>query len=84
MTHILVSLHWQPVRLRVDFQVLLFIFKVLNGLAPSYSSHLLHFTSRSDTFNCVFVSFMQRPLFVMSYFMPEMVISIYQSCTVLW
>lgn len=33
---VLKSLHWLPVCLRVDFKLLLLVFKRLNGLAPSY------------------------------------------------
>lgn len=38
---ILQSLHWLPVRFRIDFKILLFVFKCLNGLAPQYLSDLL-------------------------------------------
>lgn len=41
ITPVLASLHWLPVRQRIDFKVLLFVFKALNGLAPSYISDLL-------------------------------------------
>uniref|UniRef100_A0A8C2EP51 Reverse transcriptase domain-containing protein n=1 Tax=Cyprinus carpio TaxID=7962 RepID=A0A8C2EP51_CYPCA len=39
---ILASLHW-PIQFRIHFKNLLFAFKSLNGLAPSYLSELLHF-----------------------------------------
>ena len=42
ITPILASLHWLPVHFRVHFKILLFVFKSLNGLAPSYLSELLH------------------------------------------
>uniref|UniRef100_A0A3B5Q121 Reverse transcriptase domain-containing protein n=1 Tax=Xiphophorus maculatus TaxID=8083 RepID=A0A3B5Q121_XIPMA len=42
VTPILYSLHWLPVHFRVHFKILLFVFKSLNGLAPSYLSELLH------------------------------------------
>ncbi len=38
----LASLHWLPVCFRIDFKILLFVFKILNGLAPAYLSELLH------------------------------------------
>ena len=41
ITPILKSLHWLPVSFRIDFKVLLLVFKSLNGLGPSYLSHLL-------------------------------------------
>ena len=41
ITPVLKSLHWLPVRFRIDFKVLLLVFKCLNGLGPSYLSDLL-------------------------------------------
>ena len=38
---VLCSLHWLPVRYRVDFKILMFAFKALNGLAPPYLSEIL-------------------------------------------
>ena len=39
------TLHWLPVHLRIEFKILLFTFKILNGLAPAYLCELLHFKS---------------------------------------
>ncbi len=39
---ILASLHWLPVHFRIQFKILLFVYKSLNGLAPPYISELLH------------------------------------------
>lgn len=39
---ILASLHWLPVHFRIQFKLLLFAFKALNGLAPPYLAELLH------------------------------------------
>ncbi len=47
ITRILSSLHWLPVRYRIDFKILLFVFKSLNGLAPPYLSDLLQSYSPS-------------------------------------
>lgn len=41
ITPVLYSLHWLPVHFRVDFKLLMFVFKALNGLAPSYLSEIL-------------------------------------------
>lgn len=41
ITPILESLHWLPVRYRVDFKILMLTYKALNGLAPQYLSELL-------------------------------------------
>ncbi len=43
ITLVLKSLHWLPVYFRIDFMVLLMVFKCLNGLAPSYLSDLCRF-----------------------------------------
>ncbi len=38
ITPFLQSLHWLPVRYRVDFKILLIVYKSLNDMAPSYIS----------------------------------------------
>ncbi len=41
-TPILKSLHWLPVHLRIEFKILLYVFKSIKNLAPSYLSDQLH------------------------------------------
>uniref|UniRef100_A0A669EEK3 Reverse transcriptase domain-containing protein n=1 Tax=Oreochromis niloticus TaxID=8128 RepID=A0A669EEK3_ORENI len=41
ITPVLASLHWPPVSYRIQFKVLLFVFKSLNARAPPYLSELL-------------------------------------------
>ncbi len=41
MTPVLRSLHWLPIRARIEFKVSLLVFKCLNGLAPAYLSELI-------------------------------------------
>ena len=41
ITSILATLHWLPVSYRIDFKILIFVFKVLNSFAPSYIKELL-------------------------------------------
>ena len=41
ITPVLASLHWLPVRFRINFKMLLFVYKALNGLAPAYITNLL-------------------------------------------
>jgi len=41
ITPTLAALHWLPVSFRIDFKILLLVFKVLNGQAPAYISDLL-------------------------------------------
>ena len=59
ITPVLKSLHWLPVRYRIDFKILLLTFKALNGQAPKYISDLLIFRetrqSRSTSQNFLFV-----------------------------
>ncbi len=38
---ILTSLHWLPVKQRIEFKIVVFVFKALRGLAPTYLSDLL-------------------------------------------
>lgn len=42
ITPVLASLHWLPIKSRIDFKILLLTFKALNGLAPPYLKDLLH------------------------------------------
>ena len=42
ITPVLASLHWLPVHYRIDFKIVLFVFKILNGQAPQYLVELLH------------------------------------------
>uniref|UniRef100_A0A3Q3J5H2 Reverse transcriptase domain-containing protein n=1 Tax=Monopterus albus TaxID=43700 RepID=A0A3Q3J5H2_MONAL len=53
ITPVLRSLHWLPIQYRINFKILLFVFKAINGLAPPYISNLLsvyvpHRTLRSS------------------------------------
>ncbi|KAI2647433.1 DNA mismatch repair protein MSH3 [Labeo rohita] len=41
ITPVLRSLHWLPVRYRVNFKILLIVYKSLHGMAPPYISDLL-------------------------------------------
>ncbi len=42
VTPILKLLHWLPVHLRIEFKILLYVFKSINNLAPSYLSDQLY------------------------------------------
>ncbi len=41
ITPVLLFLHWLPVHFKIELKILLFVFKVMNGPAPSYLSDLL-------------------------------------------
>ncbi len=41
ITPVLRSLHWLPVTFRIDFKVLLLVYKSLNGLGPKYIANML-------------------------------------------
>ena len=41
ITPLLVDLHWLPVKFRIEFKILLIVFKIFRGLAPSYLSILI-------------------------------------------
>ena len=49
ITPILASLHWLPVSFRIDFKILLFVFKAVNGLAPTYISDLIQIYTPART-----------------------------------
>ena len=42
ITPVLCGLHWLPVDVRIDFKVLLIVYKALHGLAPHYIRELLN------------------------------------------
>ena len=42
ITAVLRSLHWLPIKQRVQFKMLILIFKAINGLAPNYISNLVN------------------------------------------
>ncbi len=44
---ILTSLHWLPVKLRIELKILVFVFKALHGLAPTYLSDILQYHNPS-------------------------------------
>ena len=41
ITPVLERLHWLPVKIRIDYKILLLIYKALNGNAPQYISEML-------------------------------------------
>jgi hypothetical protein len=43
ITPTLVALHWLPFKFRCQYKLLLYAFKALQGLAPSYLGDLIHF-----------------------------------------
>ncbi len=68
ITPILRILHWLPIQFRIDFKILLFVYKSLHDLAPIYLSELLHqwvsatffdgsigFSSRVVEFACLYL-----------------------------
>ena len=42
ITPILKSLHWLPIKIRIDFKILLITYKCVNSLAPEYLCNLVH------------------------------------------
>ena len=49
ITPVLKELHWLPVDFRIQYKLLLFVFKALNGLAPHYITDLLKPSKSSRT-----------------------------------
>ena len=50
ITPLLCELHWLPVRQRISFKILLFVFKVIHGFAPTYLRELVSI-KRSGNYN---------------------------------
>ncbi|KAI5092227.1 hypothetical protein C0J45_17858, partial [Silurus meridionalis] len=42
ITPVLISLHWLPIKSRIDYKILLLTYKAINGLTPQYLSKLLY------------------------------------------
>ncbi|KAI5106775.1 sacsin [Silurus meridionalis] len=42
ITSVLISLHWLPIKSRIDYKILLLTYKALNSLTPQYLSKLLY------------------------------------------
>ena len=42
ITPILKSLHWLPVKARIDYKILLTTYKILNGFCPTYLTNQIH------------------------------------------
>ena len=57
---ILSSLHWLPVKYRIDFKIVLTTFNAIHGLGPKYLSELLHFKHNSN------YSFRSNNMFLLS------------------
>ena len=49
ITPLLNQLHWLPVPYRIDYKIIIFCFKVLNGLAPKYFQIDGHFCIYAPT-----------------------------------
>ncbi len=57
ITPVLRSLHWLPVTFRIDFKVLLLVYKSLNGLGPKYiADTLIEYKPNLNIFNVYFTS----------------------------
>ena len=48
ITPLLADLHWLPVRFRIRFKILIFVFGAIHGLAPSYLSDLISIRKQSS------------------------------------
>ena len=49
ITPVLQSLHWLPVQSRINFKILLLVYKALNGMAPSYLSDFICYRTSTQT-----------------------------------
>ncbi|XP_071484147.1 uncharacterized protein [Diadema antillarum] len=60
-TPLLSTLHWLPIYLRIEFRMLLPVFKSLNGSTPSYISELLHGEEVLSDMNAFLLPVRRRP-----------------------
>ena len=51
VTPLLRELHWLPIRQRMEFKMLMIVYKALNGQAPSYIIELLNFKFQTHGHN---------------------------------
>ena len=51
VTPLLRELHWLPVRQRIEFKILMLVYKALHGQAPSYITELLNFKFQTHGHN---------------------------------
>ena len=49
ISDVLKDLHWLPVKARINYKILTWVYKCLNGLAPTYLSDLLIVQDQSRT-----------------------------------
>ena len=45
----MITLHWLPVKYRIDFKIAVLVYKCLNNLAPTYLSNLIELYSPQRT-----------------------------------
>jgi len=49
---VLKRLHWLPVKYRIEYKILLFVYKAVHGLAPEYIKDLMNSSRTQRSFNC--------------------------------
>ena len=53
ITPILQHLHWLPVKQRIKYKILLFVYKALQGLAPTYISEMITLRENLSCSSCL-------------------------------
>ena len=61
VTPVLMSLHWLPIKQRIDFKVLLLVFKALKNVAPGYICDLLQLRTAPRTLRSSTSQFLVTP-----------------------
>ena len=46
VTPLIYELHWRPLKQRIHFKILLFAFKAIHGIAPTYIQNLVSLKSQ--------------------------------------
>ncbi len=64
ITPVLEKLHWLPVKYRIQYKVLLYVFKAVHDMAQEYIKDLIHMNScrPQRSFNCLLLSILKTRL----------------------
>ena len=62
ITPVLKSLHWLPIRLRIEYKIILTTFKTLNGSGPQYLKDLLQPYEPTRTLSSAHQNFLSVPV----------------------
>ena len=68
ITPVLAKLHWLPVNRRIEFKILVYVYKALHGLAPEYLADLLHLYTPTRSLRSASHQLLEMPSFRLNTF----------------